>query len=371
MASVPIGAARRRASEDDVFVATQWTLMWRKFRRHRLAMASAAAVALLYLAAIFCEPLAPHDPTQRDTAYIHVPPQPIKLIGGNGLWPYVNGLRLEEDPRTWRKRYVPDPSVEHAIYFFVRGDPYKLWGVFEGDIHLFGTKEGPFFPLGTDESGRDQLSRILYGMRVSLSVGLAGVAFTFILGSVLGAVSGYYGGATDFVIQRVIEFILCIPSIPLWMALSAAVPKDWPPTRVYFAISLILSLIGWCSLARVVRGKMLELREQEFITASRLAGASDAHLIFDHMLPGFISYLIVALTLSIPGMILAETSLSFLGLGLRPPAISLGVLLQQAQSVQTISLYPWLMLPGLVIFLIVLAFNFMGDGLRDAADPYR
>lgn len=371
MATISLGNVGRRKSQDDAFIATQWTLMWRKFRRHRLAMASAAVVLLLYLAAIFAEFVAPRDPGVRDVQYIHVPPQPIRLIGSNGFWPYVNGLRLEEDPRTWRKSYVPDPTVEHYIYFFVKGDPYKLWGIFPSDIHLFGTKEGPFYPLGTDESGRDMFSRTLYGLRVSLSVGLAGVAFTFILGAVLGAVSGYYGGWIDFVIQRVIEFILCIPAIPLWMALSAAVPRDWSPTRVYLAISIILSLIGWCALARVVRGKMLELREEEFITASRLAGASDAWLIFDHMLPGFISYLIVALTLSIPGMILAETSLSFLGLGLRPPAISLGVLLQQAQNIQTISLYPWLMLPGVAIFIVVLAFSFMGDGLRDAADPYK
>jgi peptide/nickel transport system permease protein len=370
MATISLPRVRGK-SQDDIFVATQWTLMWRKFRRHRLAMVSTAVVALLYLVAIFAEFVAPHDPNKRDVAFIHVPPQRIHLLGGETLWPYVNGLKQEQDERTWRRYYVPDPSVQHYVYFFVRGDPYRLWGLFPTDIHLFGTKEGPLYLMGTDESGRDMFSRIVHGLRVSLSVGLAGVAFTFILGAVLGAVSGYYGGAVDFIIQRVIEFILCIPAIPLWMALSAAVPRNWSPTQVYLAISIILSLIGWCSLARVVRGKMLELREQEFITASRLAGASDAWLIFDHMLPGFISYLIVALTLSIPGMILAETSLSFLGLGLRPPSISLGVLLQQAQNIQTISLYPWLMLPGVVIFIVVLAFNFMGDGLRDAADPYK
>jgi peptide/nickel transport system permease protein len=300
-----------------------------------------------------------------------VPPQSIHLIGSHGFGPYVYGLTLTEDPRTWRKIYTPDTSVEHRIHFFVRGEPYRLWGVIPSDRRLFGTEGGPFYLLGTDESGRDLFSRIMYGIRISMSIGLVGVAFTFILGSVLGAISGYYGGVVDFIIQRVIEFILCIPAIPLWMALSAAVPKEWAPTQVYFAITVILSLIGWCGLARVVRGKMLELRQEDYITASRLSGASDAWLIFDHMLPGFISYLIVSLTLSIPGMILAETALSFLGLGLRPPAISLGVLLQQAQNVKTISLYPWLMIPGLFIFAVVLAFNFMGDGLRDAADPYK
>jgi peptide/nickel transport system permease protein len=328
-------------------------------------------IALFYLIAIFCEFVATQDPLKRTTEYIHVPPQRLHFFDERGFGPFVYGLKFEEDARTWRRIYTEDPSVEIPIHFFVQGDPYRLWGLFESNIHLFGVKEGPLFLFGTDDSGRDLFSRTMYGIRVSMSIGLVGVAFTFILGSVLGAISGYYGGVVDFAIQRIIEFILCIPAIPLWMALSAAVPKEWPPTQVYFAISIILSLIGWCGLARVVRGKMLELRQEDYISASRLAGASDAWLIFDHMLPGFISYLIVSLTLSIPGMILAETALSFLGLGLRPPAISLGVLLQQAQNIKTISLYPWLMLPGFFIFLAVLAFNFMGDGLRDAADPYR
>jgi peptide/nickel transport system permease protein len=360
-----------RQREEEIFIATQWTLMWRKFRKHKLAMVGTLIVILFYGIAIFCEFIATQDPLARNTDFIHVPPQPIHFFGAQGFGPYVYGLTVEEDPKTWRKIYVADESVAVPLRLFVKGDPYQLWGLFASDIHLFGAPDGPFFLFGTDDSGRDVFSRIIYGIRISVSIGLVGVAFTFILGSVLGAISGYYGGVVDFLIQRIIEFILCIPSIPLWMALSAAVPKEWPSTQVYFAISIILSLIGWCGLARVVRGKMLELRQENFITASKLAGASDRWIIFDHMLPGFISYLIVSLTLSIPGMILAETALSFLGLGLRPPAISLGVLLQQAQNVKTISLYPWLMLPGLFIFIIVLAFNFMGDGLRDAADPYK
>ncbi|MEZ4725645.1 MAG: ABC transporter permease [Caldilineaceae bacterium] len=371
MTATTAGDIRQKQRDEEIFIATQWTLIWRKFRKHRLAMFGTVIVILFYLIAIFCEFIATQDPLKRATDFIHMPPQAIHFFGTHGFGPYVYGLTVEEDPKTWRKIYVPDPSVELPIRFFVKGDSYRLWGLFESDRHLFGVTDGPFYLLGTDDSGRDLFSRIMYGIRISVSIGLVGVAFTFILGSVLGAISGYYGGVVDFMIQRLIEFILCIPSIPLWMALSAAVPKEWPSTQVYFAISIILSLIGWCGLARVVRGKMLELRQENFITASKLAGASDAWIIFDHMLPGFISYLIVSLTLSIPGMILAETALSFLGLGLRPPAISLGVLLQQAQSVKTISLYPWLMLPGLFIFIIVLAFNFMGDGLRDAADPYR
>lgn len=371
MATLTLGKARKQDRQDDTFVATQWTLMWRKFRKHKLAMFGTTIVVLFYVVAIFCEFIATQDPLRRDTDYIHVPPQLIRMWGPQGIGPYVYGLKVEEDPRTWRKIYSEDIDVIQPIRFFVKGDAYRMWGVFEWDRHLVGVEDGPFFILGTDESGRDMFSRVMYGIRISMSIGLVGVAFTFILGSILGAISGYYGGVVDFIIQRVIEFILCIPAIPLWMALSAAVPKEWPPTRVYFAITIILSLIGWCGLARVVRGKMLELREQDFIAASKLSGASDAWLIFDHMLPNFISYLIVSLTLSIPGMILAETSLSFLGLGLRPPAISLGVLLQQAQNVKTISLYPWLMIPGVFIFIAVLAFNFLGDGLRDAADPYK
>jgi peptide/nickel transport system permease protein len=361
----------KRNREEDVFIAPQWLLIWRKFRKHKLAMVGTAIVVLFYIIAIFPEFIATQDPLRRDTEYIYVPPQRIQLIGSHGFGPYVHGLRMETDPRTWRRTYVVDPSVEHRIHFFVRGDSYKLWGLFETNLRLMGTSEGPFFLSGTDGSGRDMFSRIMYGIRISMSVGLVGVFFTFILGSIIGAISGFYGGTVDFVIQRVIEFILCIPAIPLWMALSAAVPQNWSPVRVYFAITIILSLIGWCALARVVRGKMLELRQEDYILASKMAGASDAWLIFNHMLPGFISYLIVSLTLSIPAMILAETSLSFLGLGLRPPAISLGVLLQQAQNINTISLHPHLMLPGFVIFIVVLGFNFMGDGLRDAADPYK
>lgn len=361
---------KKRDLQEDIFIATQWTLMWRKFRKHKLAMVGTAVVAFFYFIAIFCEVIAPQDPLKRNTDYIHVPPQRVHWIGPHGFGPYVYGLKLEEDPETWKKYYTEDTNLIIPISLFTRGDPYKMWGIIPGDVHLFGA-QGPLFLLGTDDSGRDMLSRVIYGIRISMSIGLVGVAFTFILGAFLGAVSGYYGGAVDFAIQRVIELILSMPSIPLWMTLSAALPKEWPPTRVYFMISIILSLVGWCGLARVVRGKMLEIREEDYIAAAKLAGASDMNIIFSHMLPGFISYLIVNLTLSIPSMILAETSLSFLGIGLRPPAISLGVLLQQSQNVRTIALQPWLMIPGLVIFIIVLAFNFMGDGLRDAADPYK
>jgi peptide/nickel transport system permease protein len=355
----------------DTGVATQWVLMWRKFRRHKLAMFGTVIVIVFYLIALFCEFVATQDPLVRDTDYIHMQPQRVHFMGANGFGPFVYGVTFEEDARTWRRNYVEDTSVEYPIHFFAKTEPYEMWGFITLDRRLMSTDEGPFFLFGTDDSGRDLYSRTMYGIRVSMSVGLVGVFFTFLLGVVLGSISGYYGGTVDFAIQRLIEFILCIPAIPLWMALSAAVPKSWSSERVYFAISIILSLIAWCALARVVRGKMLELRNEDYISASRLSGGGDGWLIFNHLLPGISSYLIVSLTLAIPAMLLAETSLSFLGLGLRPPAISLGVLLQQAQNIQAIAAFPWLMIPAVFIFIIVLAFNFMGDGLRDAADPYR
>ena len=362
---------RKKQQRDNFLIAPQWLLIWRKFRKHRLAMVGSSIVAFFYLIAIFCEFFAVYDPYTRSTEYINVPPQRVHFNGSNGFRPYVYGLTAEFDDRTFRRSYTEDTSEEHLIHFFARGEPYKLWGMFETDLHFLGASGTPLFLFGSDGSGRDLLSRTMYGIRISMSVGLVGVFFTFILGSVIGVISGYYGGTVDFIIQRVIEFILCIPAIPLWMALSAAVPQTWSPVEVYLAITVILSLIGWCSLARVVRGRMLEMRQEDYILASKMVGASDRWLMFNHMLPGFASYLIVSLTLSIPAMILAETSLSFLGLGLRPPAISLGVLLQDAQNINAIALTPHLMLPGVVIFIVVLGFNFMGDGLRDAADPYK
>jgi peptide/nickel transport system permease protein len=279
---------------------------------------------------------------------------------------------MSTNPETFAREYEPDKSVVYPVKFFVRGTEYSFLGLFDTDIHLFGVAEGgTLFLLGTDKLGRDLFSRILYGSAISLSIGLLGVITSFVLGAILGGVSGFYGGAIDMIIQRIIVFLTSIPTIPLWMALSAAVPIDWPPLQIYFAITLILSLRGWCGLARVVRGKLLEVREEDFVMAARLAGASDWRIINRHMLPSMMSYLIVNMTLAIPRMILGETSLSFLGLGLAPPVVSWGVLLKAAQNLRTVSSNPWLLLPGAFVVVTVLALNFVGDGLRDAADPYR
>lgn len=361
-------------AEEKLYVATQWQLIARKFRKHKLAIAGLVLLILLYLMAAFCEFFAVQDIAKRNTDYLFVPPQKIHFIDSTGKFsvqPFVYDLKMDSDPVTWRKIYVEDTSKKHPISFFVKGDHYKMWGLVEGNLHFIGVKDGPMFLLGTDESGRDLYSRIIYALRISLTIGLVGVFFTFILGCIFGGISGYYGGTADMIIQRVIEFLMSMPSIPLWMALAAAFPKEWSSAQIYFMITIILSLIGWTTLARVVRGKLLELRGEDYVLAAKLAGAKDAYIISRHLLPGFISYLIVNITLSVPAMILAETSLSFLGIGLRPPIVSLGVLLKDAQSVNTIAINPWLMIPGLIIIIIVLAFNFLGDGLRDAADPYK
>ena len=281
------------------------------------------------------------------------------------------GFTRGRDPETLRLLFETDPSQKFDLKFFVRGHPYKLWGAIRTDIHFIGTEEGGHvFFFGTEELGRDMFSRVITASRISLSIGLVGVALSFILGCLFGGISGYFGGTPDRIIQRIIEFITSLPVIPLWMALSAALPPGWPPLRVYFGITIILSIIGWSGLARVVRGKFLELREEDFVMAAKISNVPEGHIILRHLIPSFMSYLIVHLTLAIPSMILGETALSFLGIGLRPPVVSWGVLLQGAQNVRTVALYPWLLIPGLMVVIVVLMFNFVGDGLRDAADPY-
>jgi peptide/nickel transport system permease protein len=362
--------------EEKLYVASQWQLIRWRFSQHKVAVISTWVLAFFYLIALFAEFVAPFDPHDFKARYVLAPPQSIHFVdvaGNFSLRPFVYDYLQERDPETLRRIYSEDTSKKHFIHFFMRGAPYKMWGVFETDIHLFGlAKEADvtMFLLGSDDLGRDMLSRIIYGARVSLSIGLMGVFLSFVLGVVLGGISGYYGGIIDLIIQRVIEFLRSIPAIPLWMGLAAAVPPDWPPLRTYFMITILLSFIGWTGMAREVRGRFLSLREEDFVLAARLQGASENRIILLHMVPSFYSHIIAVLTLAVPGMILAETSLSFLGLGLRAPVISWGVMLKSAQNVSSVALAPWLLLPVVAVIITILAFNFMGDGLRDAADPY-
>ena len=355
------------------YAASQWQLVWWKFRKHKLAMGAGLVLLGLYVVAIFCEFLAPYPLNHRQVAYAFAPPQRIHFISEEGLHlrPFVYGLEGVRHPETLRKFYVEDTSRRYPIQMLVRGEPYRFWGLFETDIHLFGVAEGgTLFLLGTDQLGRDLLSRIIYGSRISLTIGLVGVALSFVFGLVIGVVSGYYGGWIDNAIQRGIEILRSFPSIPLWMALAAALPSSWSPLQVYMGIMVVLSFIGWTGLARQVRGKILSLREEDFATAALLSGASRWRIMTRHLLPSFMSHIIVSLTLAVPGMILGETALSFLGLGLRPPVTSWGVLLKEAQNVQAVAFQPWLLAPVIFVIITVLAFNFIGDGLRDAADPY-
>jgi peptide/nickel transport system permease protein len=360
-------------AEERYYMASQLQLMWRKFRRHRLAVVSSVLLVALYIVAFTAEFWTPYESRRLNQEALSAPPTPIHFFDDNGKFrgPFVYGRKGELDFSTFVRVYTEDKDVIYPIHFFVRGPSYKLFGQIQTDIHLFGAGKGEVFLLGTDPLGRDMLTRILVAARISLSIGLVGVGISFVLGCLLGGISGYFGGVPDMIIQRVIEFLISVPKIPLWMALSAAVPQNWSPIQVYFAITVILSTIGWTGLARVVRGKLLELREYDYVMAAKVAGASDRQIIVNHLLPGFASYLIVSLTLSIPGMILAETSLSFLGLGIRAPAVSWGTMLQDAQNVRSIAVQPWMLIPGLFVIVTVLLYNFVGDGLRDAADPYK
>ncbi len=362
-----------REVEAQVFVAPQWKLVWWKFRKHKMAMLSGIILILIYLVALFADFLAPFDPSLTNSNYLYVPPQGIHFDFGEGKpGAYVYGVVSTVDPVALRREFTIDTSQVIPLRFWAKGWPYKLLGIFKTDVHLFGPADPaqPAYLLGADRLGRDLLSRMIMGTRISMSIGLVGVFFSLILGIFLGGISGYYGGSWDQLIQRAIDFLRSIPSIPLWMGLAAAMPLQWPAQRVYFAITVILSLIGWTSLARVVRGRFLSLREEDFVTAARLDGASQWRVIFRHMLPAFTSHIIASITLAIPGMILSETSLSFLGLGLREPVVSWGVLLQDAQDIRSIATAPWLLIPALAVVVSVLALNFLGDGLRDAADPY-
>ena len=362
------------STEERLAQASQLQLTWWRFRRHRLAVVSLAVVALFYLVVVFADLLATADPHATDARRSFIPPQGITLFADGAWRPHVNGLKGVRDPRTFKLAYTPDPTRKLPLAFFVHGYPYMLFGLIPTDRHLLGIEGGQgadgVFLLGTDQLGRDLSSRLIVATRISLAIGLAGVGLSLVLGIMLGGISGLYGGAVDTLIQRLIEMVRSIPTIPLWMGLAAALPNTWSVAQVYFAITLIISLVSWTELARVVRGRFLAPREEDFVIAAELAGAGQMRIILRHMLPSFASHVIAAVSLALPVMIVSETSLSFLGLGLRPPAISWGILLQDAQNVQVLAGAPWLLCAAVPVIVVILAFNFLGDGLRDAADPY-
>ncbi len=358
--------------QERVYMASQWQMIWWKLKGHRLAVISGVILLAMYASILITEILAPYDLHTRNTDFIYAPPQGIHLFHeGSFEGPFVYGLDYNLNMETLKREYTPNPEKVQHLRFFCLGDDYTFWGLFEGSFHLVCPAEGgTLFLAGTDRLGRDMFSRLLYGSRISLTVGLIGITVSFILGISIGGLAGFFGGWVDNIVQRSIEILRSLPELPLWMALSAALPITWSPILVYFGITIILGLLDWPGLARAVRSKLLALREEDYCTAATLMGAKPKRIIFRHLLPNFMSHLIASATLSIPSMILGETALSFLGLGLRPPVTSWGVLLVEAQNINAVALYPWLMLPMAPVIIVVLAFNFLGDGLRDAADPY-
>ena len=358
---------------EQYYIASAWTLMRRKFLKHKLAVVSFGILAILYFVAVFAGFVSPYDKIISRTEISLLPPTPVRIFhDGWFSRPFVYGHTKERDPATFLWVYSEDTTVRYPIKFLVRGDRYKFVAMFDSNLHLFGVDEpAVVYLFGADQLGRDMFSRTIHGARVSLSIGLVGVGLSFIMGSLLGGMSGFLGAGVDMLMMRIVEYIEAVPGLPLWMALASAIPLEWPPIRKYFLITVILSFLGWTGLARTVRGKILQIREEDFVAAAKICGTTTYRTITRHMLPNFIGYLIVSLTLSIPGMILGETALSFLGLGLRAPVVSWGVALQEAANINVIALNPWLLIPALFVVVTVLVFNAVGDGLRDAADPYK
>ena len=369
----PLAIETLSKEQEKIYLASQWRLMWWKFRRHRVAVICGVFLLLIYIAVIIAEFLSPYNYQSRHIDYIYAPPQAVHFFhDGKFEGPFVYGLKYNLNMETLRREYTPDPAQVQHLRFFCRGEAYEFWGLFKSDYHLFcPAKGGQAFLLGTDKLGRDMVSRIIHGARISMTIGLVGVAVSLFLGVVLGGLAGYFGGTTDLIVQRIIEVLQSLPSIPLWLVIGALVPITWSALAVYFFITVILGLIEWTGLARAVRSKLLALREEDYVLAAQLMGAKSTRIVGRHLVPGVTSHLIASATLAIPSMILGETALSFLGLGLREPITSWGVLLTNAQNINVVALYPWLMIPVIPVILVVLAFNFLGDGLRDAADPYK
>ena len=360
-------------AQEKYYLASQWKLMWWKLKRHRLAVICGVILALNYATIMFSEIIAPYNLHTRHTDFIYSPPQSIHLFHeGEFIGPFVYARDYELDMEILKRNYPERTDEPQPLRFFCKGDPYEFWGLFDASFHLVCPPEnGTFFLLGTDRLGRDMFSRITYGARISLTIGLVGIMISFFFGIVIGGLAGYYGGWVDATVQRVIEVIRSFPELPLWMALSAVLPVNWSPILIFFGITVILAMLDWTGLARAVRSKLLALREEDYCAAAELMGARPRRIIGRHLLPGFMSHLIASATLSVPAMILGETALSFLGLGLRPPVTSWGVLLNEAQNINVVALYPWLLFPVVPVILVILTFNFFGDGLRDAADPYK